>query len=356
MQGRTGARRNFDVYISDRAAYAEVELIVPNSIESSEYAQQTARIIEALATLERREESLVARSIREVAYDVLRSRIPDTQVFSDAIRLEVARSFIGGIRSVLAAAATTELRPLPYFLRLRKEAAEYADRCRFGHTFRGSFGFTVESPLHGHDQIALPGMVPPPPFERRVIQRLTRGLATVSQAVKTDSIDPITNAVNTGFSANVCEQLATLVQQTSPAGLDFDFSFSPEWQSDNETLQPSQTYHLAAHHVEVIRAAAKELRTQVQSWPETVYGRVIRLASEADPSDLTDLMGEREIAILWSSDALGDITVRTALNPTDYLKALEAHAAGRPVEVSGTLERRARGWVLLDPSGFTFHG
>src|SRR5271170_8249264 len=59
---------------------------------------------------------------------------------------------------------------------------------------------------------------------------------------------------------------------------------------------------------------------QVQSWPETVFGRVIRLATDADPSDLTDLMGEREVAILWSSEAQGDVTVRASLTPPDYLK------------------------------------
>jgi hypothetical protein len=26
-------------------------------------------------------------------------------------------------------------------------ALKYADNCRFGHTFRGSFGFTIESPI-----------------------------------------------------------------------------------------------------------------------------------------------------------------------------------------------------------------
>lgn len=83
---------------------------------------------------------------------------------------------------------------------------------------------------------------------------------------------------------------------------------------------------------------------------------MIRLATDADPSDLTDLMGEREVAILWSSEIQGDITVRASLSPPDYLKAVEAHAAGRPVEVSGTLERRARRWILLNPTNFTLHG
>ena len=68
-------------------------------------------------------------------------------VFDDTILLEVATGYITGIRSQLAATATTEIQPDPFFLRVKKEATQYADACRFGHTFRGSFGFTVESPI-----------------------------------------------------------------------------------------------------------------------------------------------------------------------------------------------------------------
>lgn len=352
---RGGGKRNFEVFVSGAADLSGIELVVPNSVESSEYPSQVSRIIDALAALEDRPEEEVVRSIREVAFDVVRSRIPDAQVFDDSIRLEIARSFVVGIRSVLAAAATTELQPSPYFLRLKKEGTDYADRCRFGHTFRGSFGFTVESPLEPNNQVSLPGITPVAPFERRVMQRLTRGLSAVSQAVISDSTGPIIESLQTGFSANVCEQFASLVEETAPGGIRFDFSFSPEWSVEHSKLAVPETFLLGHAQVEVIKAAAKEFRAQVQSWPETVFGRVIRLASDADPSDLTDFMGEREVAISWSSEALGDITVRASLNPPDYLKAVEAHAAGRPVEVSGTLEHRARRWVLLNPSNLILH-
>jgi hypothetical protein len=312
-------------------------------------------VINALSAIEDRSELDIARAIREVAFDVVRSRIPDTLVVDDSIRLEIAQSFVSGIRNVLAAAANTELDPLPYYLRTKKEASEYANRCRFGHTFRGSFGFTVESPLEPNSQSVLPGFEAAPPFERRVIQRLVRGLKSVSAAVLANSTDPITDSIQTGFSANVCEQLATLVDGTSPSGIIFDFSFSPEWKGTRTDPAKEEHFELARPQVEVIRNAASVLRARVTSWQETVFGRVIRLASQADPSDLTDMMAEREVAILWSSEATGDITVRASLSPSDYLQAVEAHATGRPVEVSGTLERRGRRWVLINPSAFHSH-
>lgn len=356
LESRAGGTRNFEIFVSSAVDLGGIELVVPSSVHSSEYASQVARVIDAISALEDRSEQDVARAIREVAADVVRSYIPDALVVDDSIRLEMAQSFTSGIRSVLATTANTELEPVPYFLRTRKEAVEYANRCRFGHTFRGSFGFTVESPLEPNNQSALPGFETAPPFERRVIQRLVRGLRTVSAAVSADSTDPITDSIKTGFSANVCEQLATLVDGTSRNGIILDFSFSPEWKGSDAVPVREERFELAQPQVEVITEAAKVLRARITSWEETVFGRVIRLASQTDPSDLTDMMGEREVVILWSSEATGDITVRSSLSPADYLQAVEAHAAGRPVEVSGTLERRGRRWVLLNPTGFHLHG
>lgn len=315
LDGRTAGTRNFTIYVSALADFQGVELVVPSTVDSPEYAQLIARVFEGLAALEDREEEEVLRAVREVGFDVLRSRIPDAQVVGDAIHLNIARGFIVGIRNVLASTAHTELAPSPYFLRLRREGADYADRCRFAHTFRGRLGFTVESPLEPNAQATLPGIVPAPPFERRVVQRLSRGLHHVSQAVAQDSTAPITSGTKTGFSANICEHLAALVEDTSRGGISFDFSFSPEWGSGEEPTPPAEQYVLGPGETDVIKAAARELRAQIQSWDETVFGRVIRLASDADPSDLTDMLGEREVVILWSSEVLGDITVRLPWRP-----------------------------------------
>jgi len=355
MIGRTDAVRNFDIFVSNISDLRGIELIVPRSRDSVEYAYQIEKLIAALSSIEDRSPGEIAEAIRQIGFDVLQSRIPDRYVLDDTIHLSTAKSFVTQIRGVLASTASTELQPAPYFLRLLKEATEYADRCRFGHTFKGSFGFTVESPLTPNDQASIPGIPGPAPFERRVVQRLAAGLADVQRAVSADSTDPIVHATKHGFSANICETFAALIEETSHSSLIFDIRFSAEWPVAGDRAG-HQTFELGRQHAEVIRAAAKVLRSSPWSQEAVVFGRVTRLASEVDPSDLTDMMGEREVAVLWSSEALGDITVRASLNPPDYLTALDAHASGRPVKVSGTLERRRRGWVLLNPTGLHVPG
>jgi hypothetical protein len=86
---------------------------------------------------------------------------------------------------------------------------------------------------------------------------------------------------------------------------------------------------------------------------EQVFGRVVRLQSQADPSDLLSPTGEREVVIQWSNEELGDIHVRVRLTPQDYLAAIEAHRNGRPVRLRGTLERKGRLWILSNPTDFS---
>ena len=84
---------------------------------------------------------------------------------------------------------------------------------------------------------------------------------------------------------------------------------------------------------------------------QTVVGRVIRLETEADPSDLFH-PGDREILIQWSSQIFGNIRVRVTLPADEYLAALDAHSKGRAVSVSGLIDRVGRTWVLLEPRDF----
>lgn len=90
--------------------------------------------------------------------------------------------------------------------------------------------------------------------------------------------------------------------------------------------------------------------------PEDLFGRIVRLQTEADPSDLITAAEDREVVIQYSAEDLGDIQVRVSLSPADYLIAIEAHRNGRPVRISGTLERRGRLWVLSNPTGISVSG
>ncbi len=352
LDGRSGGPRNFDQFVLSEPGLNDVELMLPRETGSLDYLRQIRGAIRTLSDLQDRAPEEIIAEVRQIGFDVMRSRIPDSMVSEDTILLEVATGYITGVRSLLAAAATTEIQPDPYFLRLKKEATMYADGCRFGHTFRGSFGFTVESPVVPNIDPPLPFVDQPRPFERRVMERMVRGVKAVCDAVSHDNPEHLIVSAKKGFSANAYEQFAQLIEETSLGGMAFSFALSPEWNSPSDLAQTPE-YFVGLRHVEMTRAAAKVLRSEALPRAEKVTGRVVRLASEDDPSDLMNPMGDREIAIKWTTPEGPDIHVRVTLNPADYLQAHAAHGAGHSVMVSGTLERRGRRWVLSSPTDFS---
>jgi len=352
FKSRSFGPRNVDIFVNPASDLKDIELIVPRDGSGSDYASRLLDVVVALSGIEEIRPDQVAVAIRSIGYDLVQSRVPDSLVSDDSIDLERAKAFINGVKDLLAATATSELRPLPFYGRANKDAIVYSDRCRFGHTYRGSFGFTIESPVVPKKQSNLFGLEPPAPFERRVVQRLALGIQRLSDSVRIDDPKPVIEGFRQGFSANACEQFATLIHQTAYSGMTLDFTFSPEWTLPSE-LKRHTEFFVGPRHVEMARAAANSLRGESLELLIDVSGMVVRLQNESDPSDLLARTGEGEIAVLYSSELYGDIHVRIPLSPIEYIKAVEAHRLGRPVRVTGTLVHRGRYWYLRDPSPLT---
>ena len=312
------------------------------------------RIAEALRTIsqvEGRPIDLVISDVRSVGVDVWRAVVPDPLVHHDSVRLDIAEAFLKNAKGLLAAAATTEVSPKPFFGRVTKAAVVYSDDCRFAHTFRGSFGFAIESPVEANFSPSMPGVEEFAPLSRRIMQRLARGIQQVARAGLEQDPRVITENYRTGFSANMCEDFVDLMGSVGGSSLGFEFVFSPEWRPPVD-VSPVVKIELSPVHVELAKEAARQLRLQEFERHQIVVGRVVRLESENDPSDLFKPEGDREIMIQWNSSDFGQIRVRVVLSAQEYLEALKAHGQGQSVSISGLIDRLGRYWVLLEPTQF----
>jgi hypothetical protein len=325
-----------------------VEVVLPRDrADGSPFARAVNEALRTLSQFEDRAIVAVATDVHGIGYDSVRSRLPDGIMRGGGVSLEIARDFIEGARTLLASTATGELVPTPVFQRARKDAIDYSSRCVFGHTFRGSFGFVIESPVSPNDAPSLLE-IETPPFERRVIERLVRGIRDIEQGVTKDSVDEVVGDHLQGFNANMCEDFATLVEQVSPSGLTLEVVFSPEWKP-RAGFSAATTFSVDKRHAEVAEEAARRLRKVEVQLNRTITGRVFRLESRANPQEILALQGGgREIAVEYRSDDIGDVRVRIALEPQDYLRALDAHRQGLAVTVSGRLDRIGRNWWLVE--------
>ena len=347
MKGRGGGKRDFEIYLLSNGGSDEIEITLPTDTSRHDFLRRIDGALDTLAAVEHRSPDEVAADIRSIGFDRVFSRIPDSLVIDNSIQLEIAAHHIRDLRRLLAATATTELSPAPSFPRTVPKAIEYADSCRFAHTFDGSFGFTIESPLQPNVNPTLSVVPENAPFERRVMERFARGVQTIIRAADEGDTKPIVNSVANGFSANACEQFAQLIEDTSPGGMGIGFAFSPEWRTSTELVHLPE-FKVDLRHIEVSRAAAKTLMAKPLDRPETVTGLVVDLHARHDPLGLFGgSKSDESIVIAWRPGEAGEIRITVPLSQQDYQTAVAAHTAGLPVKVTGTLEQRGpRTWVM----------
>jgi hypothetical protein len=328
----------------------DVEILLPESPHVRGLHELLEDAVATLSALERRNAVDVVAAVRAISFDLVRSRLPNAAIRHDTIRLGAAEEFIRRLTKLLAASAHAELHVGPYAQRLSSTATTYASECRFGHTFRGSFGFTIESPV-GPNTLTLGEISPAPPLERRVVLRLARGLRIVESAIDHEDPSEIVKAYDRGLNANACEDLAAMVETPQIGEVRFDISFSPEWGVPEDVGVRSFAVIGQGRGLEVIREAAKGLRIVNYEKRRTIVGKVRTLHSMEDtPAELFTISGLQDIMVEWDSEEFGKRQVRVSLGPEEYLLAWEAHTTGRSVSVFGELERNP--WRLENARDF----
>ncbi|MGW9820180.1 hypothetical protein [Methylorubrum extorquens] len=331
----------------------EIEIVLPGTSRARDALVRIAQAVHTLTALEGRDPAEIIAAIRAISYDLIKSRLPDSVIRHDTIKLGTAEEFIRRMARLLAASAHAELHASAYFTRVDGVAQRYADECRFGHTFRGSFGFTVESPV-GPNTIE-PGAAAPeaPPLERRTVHRLARGLRVIEGAIAREDPSEIVRGYEAGLNANACDELAALVEVPHAGEVMIEIVFSREWGIPEDVGQAPVFEIRHARSAEIMREAAKALRHSDEERRRTIVGKIRTLHSMENPSDLFSISGTQDVIVEWDSDEHGMIRVRVSLPPEEYLQAVDAHKTGRMVSIHGELKPPGRFWRLENPRDFT---
>ncbi|AQZ52664.1 hypothetical protein [Martelella mediterranea] len=320
-----------------------IDLIFSMAAEPQHERNEVAAAIDTLTQLYDIPRFQVTQILASIAYDVMLTRVPDEYVRHESVELGTANAYISGMKSFLAASATTEISGEQFFSRTLKEALLYANQCRFGHTFHGSFGFVIESPVGMNDAPAMPIVEESVPFGRKVMRRVSRGLTSFSHAVEQDDPAPLV-APDSGMSANMCDEVVGLIEDTGISKLEMSISFSPEW-APTEGIS-HRLYKIERRYVDLLKDASARLRKEESPKKCTVIGRIVRLETDGNPADLFGDPSGREITVSWDSADYGPIRMQIPLDPASYLEALEAHRSGQLFSVTGLLKRKGRGWLL----------
>ena len=162
----------------------------PNARDLGIYVENAVNLLSSLAN------ETIQNTIKRIVFydcDVLFSRNLETEEHN-SITLKVAAQQVKELKQLVNYAACSEHEPKPYFLQGQLSIANaMVEHYRFGHTFAGSFGFTILSRLirlpQPYFQLRLFPEEKPPlttaPVERRVMERIVRGLSTAESQHET---------------------------------------------------------------------------------------------------------------------------------------------------------------------------
>ncbi|MCB0200805.1 MAG: hypothetical protein KDI03_12115 [Anaerolineae bacterium] len=351
---------------AEEANAQDLEVVLVADRNASDYWNYFGQTVELLSALRNEDIETTLRRVQFVDMDVLNVRNVDTGGY-DSISLALADTQVGQLKQLIRYAASSEKEPRPYFNQAFRIGDSMVDHFRFGQTFRGSFGLSIESPLHRQEQHLRshryeqqPSLfdddpdsyedVVVPPLERRVMERVVRGLGFTRISAAERNPDILVREYGSGLNGNMCRALVRAASDKEYV-MEYSVLWSPRLSPTEDVLHQA-VVRLNEVSYDILTAALQQLRT-IEPEVYRVRGLVTNLGAESDP--LSESTASREVAIKWINrpDNARPVKVLVHLNRQEYVLAHQAHLSWSTVEVTGIVEKVGAIWRLIDPRDFT---
>lgn len=319
------------------------EIILPRTDRLADYAAVVSRLIDVFSKVNERDELSTYRDLVGADHDVVRVRAIGADD-DGSVLLDAGVELVSQAREMLlAAACATKIPQSVYRAGANREASEYMKRVRLGQTEHGSFVVTLMAPVPPTLQLMLDdtwASFEDEPMERQVTRRLVEALEASRTAVELthsgDGTSAFEQAVSNGVSANMCEAVAKLIEQSD--GLEVSVS----WARTRPTPEARRKIEFSEADAAVLKEAARAFRAKQPRPGVTLFGSVHKLRRE-----------QHEVEGLVTFKAEVDErmqSVNAVLDQNNYSAAIRAHDARNPVVVTGDLERVGQRWRLTNAS------
>jgi hypothetical protein len=333
-----------------------IEIVIPKRIETPDMNQYVNIAIELLSSLSGETVELTSRKIQLYDRDILIIRNIEVEN-SNSISIKLAAGQVHELKNLIAYSACSEHDPRPYFTSSQCIASrDIIDEYKFGHTFRGSFGFTIEAPIYSSEmesiQLRLDNnsseIFTLPPLQRRVMERIARGLSSTLESTKKHDARILIENFESGLNSNMCNTLIKIAKPKK-ANLEYSIIWSPRLpiSKDVNIVEPVRLFEPSYDNLKYASEKLKDLRNEKVK----IIGKVIGLSSKDAPLSKKDV--ERFVVVRWTERPDGrPINIIVPLNKDDYIQAHKAHLDWEKIEVIGILRHVANIHKLSEPSGF----
>lgn len=319
------------------------EIILPRTDRLADYHSAVSRLIDAFAKVTDNDELVTYRNLVGADCDVVRVRAFGGDD-DGTVMLDAGVKIVAQARDMLLAAACAAKSPQPiYRAGANREAIDYMRRVKLGQTEHGSFVVTLLAPvppLLQSAQIPLDTSwekLDDEPMERMVTRRLMDALEasrTAAEMALSGDATAFDNAVTFGVSANFCEAVAGLIDQSG--GLDISLT----WARTRPTPEAIRKVVFSQNDAEILKEAARTFRLRQPKPDVTLYGTVHKLKRDQD-----EVEGVVTLKAIVEEKMQ---SVRAVLDQTNYSMAVRAHDAQKQVIVTGDLERVSQRWQIIN--------
>lgn len=328
--------KKWQIFKFDVDSTNSLEIMLPSNESFIDFRERIQQSIEALSQIEDKSAyEILSELMVENADSVkLRLQVPDSV---NSLPIKDASRHIKAIKNLFLYSGCSEIKGLPHFEQPLPAAQEYLADFEFCHTFRGSFGFEISSTIikekEDRDLFEIP-------LNRRIVERIARGLAALDEAVRSDDPDILISSYETALNARMCDALAQI-----GLGGELNFGVEIDWANvlvPSDDVLPFRGVTVGEAQVSVLNYASDKLKI-VEPTAQEISGRVVNLHCVENPSEGS---ARRIVAIKVDHSEHGLIEVRLALGPDAYLQAIKAHSEGRELIASGQLQRKGNTWSL----------
>jgi len=323
-----------------------IELILPSQERFIDVQERIVQTILSLSQIEERTTDEICSAIVGTNVDSLfiRLQIPSNK---SSIPVEEASQHVNAIKDLIRFSACSEINAKPYYEKALSASNKIIKDFEFCHTFEGSFGFEVSSPVikpqdAGTDDLStsMPQqLAAQTPKSRLVIERLARGLILLDEAVKNDDPDVLTQSYKTAFNSKMCDAITEISINGKVV-----FNLGIKWASlmpPTEDVRSFSERVINEPQINMLKHVSEQLKI-VRPYPDYINGLVVNLHCIGNPTE--DL--KRTITLKVKHENHGSIDVKMDLGANEYLLAIDAHTDGKYLSATGQLQRKGGMWLL----------
>lgn len=324
-----------------------IELAIPKNRLASDYQLNIDHALKTLSFAQDKEPVAVADDILSYNLDIL-GAILDESDNATSISMRSADAYFAELKQLLIFSASSEEKREPFFKTALQKARKVLDHFQFGHTVRSSFGYRIESKIMAdtHTQYSLFADKPEPiiPYERKVMERIYKGLAATDRAVNTGDITLLTEGFDSGLNANMCTALLNMAGDRRDQ-IEYSFKWSKKIDVPEE-MSATTKIVVKRDHLEFLEEASEYLYYQDPEHTD-VIGLVNDLSIKNSREE--DEIGAGAITIERLSPEGRTQKVHTVVHGISHLNAIDAYKTRSTVGVKGNLVYKKSKWRLINP-------